>query len=121
MIEIEEAALLRSLSVALLTAFLSIAVTSPTTAAVLEKVSPTVAKSKGCLSCHEGIEDIREKGSEMLNRVKAIGESVGDPGGCVTCHGGNPQGRYRECVSTTTIRMVPRQIRTIFSPWFSVL
>lgn len=55
-----------------------------------EKVSAELAKQKGCLSCHTGISEIREKGSEMLSQIKAIGEGVGDPNGCVTCHGGNP-------------------------------
>ncbi len=56
-----------------------------------EKVSETLAKKKGCLSCHEGIKSIREPGSEMLSQIKQFGESVGDPSGCVTCHGGTPQ------------------------------
>ena len=37
----------------------------------------------GCLSCHEGIEDIRDPGSAMMASIDAMG-------GCVVCHGGDP-------------------------------
>ncbi|MCB2099597.1 MAG: hypothetical protein KDE22_01925 [Rhodobacterales bacterium] len=69
---------------------------APAGAAVPEKVSAAMAQEKGCLSCHDGIEDIREEGSDMLSQVKAIAADLGDPGGCVTCHGGNPQGLTAE-------------------------
>jgi hypothetical protein len=88
----EEGATLKKLALIMWVMGMVFAVTPGAEAAVPEKVSAAVAKSKGCLSCHEGIEDIREEGSEMLNQVKALGADVGDPGGCVTCHGGNPQG-----------------------------
>ena len=45
----------------------------------------------GCMACHQGIEPIREEGSEMLARILALGEGMGDPAGCVVCHGGDPQ------------------------------
>lgn len=48
------------------------------------------AREMGCLSCHEGIEAIREDGSMMLVQLQAIGNAHGDPGGCVVCHGGSP-------------------------------
>ncbi len=66
------------------------------TAAVPEKVSPAVAKEKGCNSCHEGIEDIRDNQSAMMLQIKAIGGGNGDPNGCVVCHGGNPQGLTKD-------------------------
>lgn len=53
-------------------------------------VSAELAAEKGCLSCHEGIEDIREQGSLMLLMINGMGQQHGDPGGCVVCHGGNP-------------------------------
>ena len=65
-------------------------------AAVPAKVSEEMAKEKGCLSCHEGIEDIREETSAMLAQIKGMGGVQGDPGGCVVCHGGNPQGQTAE-------------------------
>lgn len=49
------------------------------------------APKKGCLSCHEGIEPIRDHQSEMALQTYAMGESLGDPNGCVVCHGGNPE------------------------------
>jgi hypothetical protein len=48
----------------------------------------------GCLAsgkCHAGIEPIRAHNSEMAQQIYAMGKSLGDPNGCVVCHGGNPQ------------------------------
>ncbi len=45
----------------------------------------------GCLSCHNGIEDIRADSSTMMSMIKALGANHGDNSGCVMCHGGNPQ------------------------------
>ena len=38
---------------------------------------------EGCLSCHEGIEDIRPRDSRMMEQIQAMGE-------CTACHGGDP-------------------------------
>jgi hypothetical protein len=46
------------------------------------------AQEKGCLSCHEGIE--RFSDGAMMDSIAALGADVGDPGGCVVCHGGTP-------------------------------
>ncbi len=46
---------------------------------------------KGCISCHKGIESIRQEGSGMMAMIKALGASHGDSEGCVICHGGNPK------------------------------
>jgi hypothetical protein len=54
------------------------------------------AKGTGCLSCHEGIEDIRDPNSAMLLAIKGIGSQHGDPSGCVVCHGGNPKATKKE-------------------------
>lgn len=50
------------------------------------------APGKGCLSakCHADIESIRNRDSEMLNQIFKKGELLGNPNGCVICHGGNP-------------------------------
>lgn len=48
-------------------------------AQVPEKVSPEMAAEKGCISCHEGIEDIREETSAMLAQIKGMGGAQGDP------------------------------------------
>ncbi len=55
-----------------------------------QTVSAALANEKGCLSCHEGIETIREEGSTMGVMLAALGAQYGDPGGCVICHGGTP-------------------------------
>lgn len=47
---------------------------------------------KGCMSCHNGIEDIRDDATPMMVQIKAIGGANGDPAGCVVCHGGDPKG-----------------------------
>jgi len=65
-------------------------------AQVPEKVSPELAAEKGCLSCHEGIEDIMPPDSGMMMQIKAFGAQANDPAGCVVCHGGNPQGLTKE-------------------------
>ncbi len=54
------------------------------------------AKKEGCLSCHNGIEDIRDPSSGMLAMIKAIGSSHGDKEGCVMCHGGDPKATTAE-------------------------
>jgi len=43
----------------------------------------------GCLTCHGGIEPIREAGSPMMQQILALGRERGDPAGCVVCHGGD--------------------------------
>ena len=48
------------------------------------------ADGKYCLSCHKGIEPTRPLQSPMMKRILALGDSLGDPNGCVVCHGGNP-------------------------------
>ena len=54
------------------------------------------AKQSGCMKCHEGIELIREPGSEMLERIMELGEQTGDPAGCIVCHGGDPTATEKE-------------------------
>lgn len=65
-----------------------IAATPHTSGPSLVEHYPKAAGS-GCMACHAGIEMIREPGSEMLKQVMARGESLGDPAGCVVCHGGD--------------------------------
>jgi len=45
--------------------------------------------ASGCLRCHDGIEPIRQPGSEMLEAIIEEGENLDDPAGCVVCHGGD--------------------------------
>ena len=44
--------------------------------------------AEGCLTCHEGIE--RFSDGAMQDTIEAMGADLGDPGGCVVCHGGDP-------------------------------
>ncbi len=48
------------------------------------------AKDSGCMACHAGIELIREADSEMMQQIMAKGTAMGDPAGCIVCHGGDP-------------------------------
>ena len=75
----------------LISAVVMLGLAGPLTAQDYETTTQERAEEKGCLSCHEGIMEIREEGSEMLSQIKAIGEGVGDPQGCVVCHGGTPK------------------------------
>ena len=52
------------------------------------------ALNKGCLAsgkCHAGIEPIRAHDSGMAKQIYMKGKKLGDPNGCVICHGGNPK------------------------------
>ncbi len=62
----------------------------PANAAPPESVTKEVAEEKGCLSCHEGIEDFTE--GRMMDDILALGENYGDDAGCTVCHGGNIAG-----------------------------
>jgi len=52
------------------------------------------APNTGCLApgkCHAGIEPIRAHDSQMAKQIYELGAALGDPNGCVICHGGNPK------------------------------
>ena len=61
-------------------------------AEVPTQLTTDISLEKGCLGCHEGIEEIREPNSSILMQTKLIGQANGDPNGCITCNGGNPMG-----------------------------
>lgn len=63
-------------------------------AMVPEKVKEEVAKEKGCLSCHEGIE--RFSDGPMQQDIEKLGATFGDKAGCTVCHGGDPMGLTKE-------------------------
>lgn len=66
----------------------------PASAQVPEKVTAEVAKAKGCLSCHEGIEKFSE--GDMQTDIEKFALTYGDPTGCTVCHGGNHLGLTME-------------------------
>lgn len=45
--------------------------------------------TKGCQECHNGIESIRDQNSEMMQEIFIQGQKLGDPAGCIVCHGGD--------------------------------
>ncbi len=52
------------------------------------------APDTGCLApgkCHAGIEPIRAHNSGMAKQIYDRSRLMGDPNGCVVCHGGNPR------------------------------
>jgi hypothetical protein len=52
------------------------------------------APNTGCLAtgkCHAGIEPIRAHNSNMAKQIYSNGAKLGDPNGCVLCHGGDPK------------------------------
>ena len=51
---------------------------------------PFPAEGKYCLACHQGIEPARPIGSKMMQQILEKGAALGDPNGCVICHGGTP-------------------------------
>jgi len=53
--------------------------------------SVAASAESGCVSCHKGIEEIRDPASPMMAMIKGIGAGHGDSEGCIVCHGGNPK------------------------------
>ena len=48
------------------------------------------AEDQYCLKCHQGIEPSRPLESKMMQQILELGKKLGDPNGCVVCHGGTP-------------------------------
>ncbi len=57
--------------------------------------SSTSVTKPGCLSCHVGIEPIRDYKSMMMRRIFSAGGPA-DPEGCAVCHGGDPAATTKE-------------------------
>ncbi|GAB4239348.1 MAG: selenite/tellurite reduction operon c-type cytochrome ExtM [Methyloligellaceae bacterium] len=83
-------------AILILWSILPVSAQDKSSAGKFETVSAKLAKEKGCLSCHQGIEAIREEGSQMLEQIRDLGKEYGDPEGCVVCHGGNPQATTKD-------------------------
>jgi len=64
----------------------------------LATVSPAEVPpaGSGCLQCHQGIEPIRQSGSQMMEEILDLGQVRGDPAGCVVCHKGDPKATDKE-------------------------
>lgn len=57
------------------------------------------AEDAYCLACHQGIEPSRPLNSEMMIQILTKGEELGDPNGCVICHGGTPSELHNEDIA----------------------
>lgn len=55
------------------------------------KLAKFPAENSYCLACHQGIEPVRPLQSDMMKHILEKGAELGDPNGCVVCHGGNPK------------------------------
>ncbi len=55
-----------------------------------QSTSAHPAPNEGCLTCHQGIEPIKDHSSLMMQQIFAMGVGQGDANGCVVCHGGSP-------------------------------
>jgi len=49
-----------------------------------------------CLTCHKGIEHIKDPNSPMMQQIAAMSKAMGDNNNCVFCHGGNPKATTKE-------------------------
>jgi len=57
-----------------------------------------------CLKCHRGIEDIRDRNSEMMKEILKIAKKAGYPNNdCIVCHGGNPKAKGIRRIHSGTI------------------
>jgi len=56
---------------------------------------PTASKPS-CVVCHRGIEPICAPQSGMMKQIAALGRGLGDPEGCVVCHGGDPKASSKD-------------------------
>lgn len=62
------------------------------------------AKSNSCISCHQGVENIREPHSKMMKEIYQIAKETGYIGNdCIVCHGGNPTRYQKELAHRGTI------------------
>ena len=58
-----------------------------------------------CLTCHEGIKDIRDKKSGMMQAILQKADEAGVKGNdCVICHGGNPSAATKEEAHQGTLK-----------------
>ncbi|MRJ02177.1 MAG: cytochrome C [Epsilonproteobacteria bacterium] len=52
----------------------------------------SLSAGNSCLTCHRGIEDIRDPQSQMAREIAQVARRAGYPGNsCIVCHGGDPE------------------------------
>lgn len=60
--------------------------------------------SNSCVKCHEGIEDIRDPHSKMMEAIYNVAAKAGHVGNdCIVCHGGNPTTMVKERAHKGTV------------------
>jgi len=63
-----------------------------------------------CITCHKGIEDIRDKNSDMMQAILKIADKADHRGNdCIVCHGGNPEARTQEKAHAGTVAYFKRE------------
>lgn len=57
-----------------------------------------------CITCHKGIEDIRDRDSGMMKAILKIADKAGHKGNdCIVCHGGNPKAKKKKQAHSGTV------------------
>ncbi|MEA1983362.1 MAG: multiheme c-type cytochrome [Campylobacterota bacterium] len=60
-------------------------------------LASVVLASNQCKVCHKGIEDIRDRDSEMMKAILEVADKAGHKGNdCIVCHGGNPKSKAKK-------------------------
>ena len=64
----------------------------------------TLFGANSCVTCHQGIEDIRDANSGMMQAIKKVAQKAGHKGNdCIVCHGGNPKSINKQEAHSGTI------------------
>ncbi len=67
-------------------------------------ISSLYATSNNCLKCHEGIANIRDPHSKMMQEIYKISKKAGfEKNDCIVCHGGNPNTTLKDEAHSGTI------------------
>jgi hypothetical protein len=60
--------------------------------------------SNSCITCHGGIENIREPDSKMMRAIKEVALKAGHrDNDCIVCHGGDPEAQSKEASHRGTV------------------
>ncbi len=74
-------------------------------ALILLLLSSFLLGTNECLSCHKGIEDIRDRESGMMKAILEVAEKAGHAGNdCIVCHGGNPKSKSKKYAHNGTVK-----------------
>jgi hypothetical protein len=62
------------------------------------------SQANSCISCHDGIEHIRDPQSKMMQEILKVADKAGARGNdCVVCHGGNPNSKDKNISHSGTL------------------